>query len=254
LSLTERLFSSTHRELIGISSVLQSVVRFVENSYVRMYTDSQAAWRILHVGSSKEHLHRLAMEVFWFCHRHHIRLDVSWIPREFNSRADGLAGFYDRDDWQLNSSWFRILELRWGEHTIDRFATHLNCLLPRFNSRWWCPGCEDTDCLTLCNWARENNWCNPPFGLIGRLIRVLRTQRGVATVIVPEWTGRHWWPLLCPDGTHWASFVVDSLELPTDAIEGVDLFMPRAGRANEVHVGPPDFKVWALRLDFRGDV
>ena len=56
---------------------------------------------------------------------------------------------------------------------------------------------------------------------------------------------------MCPDGEHFAPFVVDHVDLPTDAIEGVDLFSPGAGRANEVHVGPPSFEVVALRIDFR---
>ena len=252
LSMAERLTSSTYRELIGIREVLKSLARFVCGSSVRLFTDSWCAWRILTVGSGKLYLHRLSIEIFWFCHQHGIRLEVTWIPREGNVRADYLAGIYDRDDWSLAGYWFRCCEMRWGTHTIDRFATHLNCVVTtgRFNSRWWCPGCEDIDCLSLLNWAFENNWCNPPFGLIGRLIRLLRRLRAKATIIIPVWTGRHWWPLLCPDGVNWASFVVDWFVIPREAIEGVHVFSPGAGMANEGFVGPPSFEVRALRVDF----
>jgi hypothetical protein len=250
LTLAERAYSSTHRELIAILAVLESLERFIGGTYVRMYTDSLSGWRIITTGSGREHLHRLALAVFWFCVRCHIRLDLTWIPRGDNTQADYLAGIYDRDDWRLSDFWRDFLEDRWGPHTIDRFATDLNRLFSRFNSRWWCPGCENTDCLTLSDWASENNWCNPPFGLIGRLLYVLRAQRARTTIILPEWTGRHWWPVLCPDGEHFAPFVVDSVELPTTSIEGVELFLPGAGRANQVGVGPPAFKVWACRVDF----
>ncbi|KAK3244028.1 hypothetical protein CYMTET_46348 [Cymbomonas tetramitiformis] len=138
--------------------------------------------------------------------------------------ADYLAGIYDGDDWQLNPYWFRWLDGLWGQHTVDRFATDKNALLPRFNSRWWCPGSENIDCFSLTDWWLENNWCNPPFGLVGRLLEVLRRFSAVATIIVPYWTGRHWWPILCPDGQHFAPFVRDWRELPRDTAEA--LFLP----------------------------
>jgi hypothetical protein len=87
--------------------------------------------------------------------------------------------------------------------------------------------------------------------MVGTLMRVLREQKAAATVIIPGWEGRHWWPIVCPDGYNWASFVVDWKWLPPDSIEGASLFKPGAGRANEVSVGPPKFDVYALRVDFR---
>jgi hypothetical protein len=254
LTLWEREQSSTLRELVAVRNVLESLRVFIAGTAVRLHVDSQSAWLILQSGSGVETLHSLALQVFWFCVRHGIRLVTVWIPRELNAQADYLAGIYDVDDWKLADFWFRLLSQRWGRHTIDRFATHLNNLCKRFNSRWWCPGCEDVDCLTLSNWAGENNWCNPPFGLIGRLLRVLWEQWAVATIIVPMWTGRYWWPLLCPDGVNFAGFVVDWVELPRGDPVGGDLFLPGAGRANEAHVGPPAFRVFAVRVDFRSDV
>jgi hypothetical protein len=37
----------------------------------------------------------------------------------------------------------------WGPHSIDRFATHGNSQLPRYNSRWRDPTSEAVDCLHL---------------------------------------------------------------------------------------------------------
>ncbi|KAK3269709.1 hypothetical protein CYMTET_21853 [Cymbomonas tetramitiformis] len=136
----------------------------------------------------------------------------------------------------------RRLDGLWGQHTVDRFATDKNALLPRFNSRWWCPGSENIDCFSLTDWWLENNWCNPPFGLVGRLLEVLRRFSAVATIIVPYWTGRHWWPILCPDGQHFAPFVRDWRELPRDTAEA--LFLPRGHLDSafwrQVEVSPRD--------------
>ena len=62
----------------------------------------------------------------------------------------------------------------------------------------------------------------------------------------PIWQKQAWWPLVCPDGVHFAPWVVDWVELPRSA----DLFLPGQGRSNEEGVGLPDFRVLALRADF----
>ncbi|KAK3275506.1 hypothetical protein CYMTET_16369 [Cymbomonas tetramitiformis] len=123
------------RELVDISKALQSFSRFVAGTAVHLHTDSQAAWSILSKGcSAKSALHRLAVEVFWWCVSHDVRLHVTWIPRTLNEYADHLAGIYDSDDWMLSEYWFQWLDSLWGKHTIDRFATDKNHLLPRFMS------------------------------------------------------------------------------------------------------------------------
>ena len=156
LTLAERLESSTHREMVGYLQALRSFSGFLEGSTLKLYTDSQAGCQILDKGcSSKHHLHRLVVSIFWECTRLGVSLYPVWVPRELNAQADYLAGIYDGDDWQLNPYWFHWLDGLWGRHTVDRFATDLNALLPRFNSRWWCPGSENIDCLSLIDWWLE---------------------------------------------------------------------------------------------------
>ncbi|KAK3263187.1 hypothetical protein CYMTET_27991 [Cymbomonas tetramitiformis] len=245
----ERDASSTHREMVGYLQALRSFSGFVQGSTLKLYTDSQAGCQILEKGCSSKHaLHRLVVDIFWECTRLGVSRYPVWVPRELNAQADYLAGIYDGDDWQLNPHWFHWLDSLWGPHTVDRFGTDKNALLPRFNSRWWCPGSENVDCFSLIDWWLENNWCNPPFGMVGRLLEVLRRFSAVATIIVPYWTGRHWWPLICPDGQNFAPFIRDWRELPRDTAEA--LFLPGAGRANERAVGPPNFRVLALRVDY----
>eukprot|EP00873_Tetraselmis_striata_P012638 jgi/Tetstr1/432902/TSEL_002344.t1 len=56
----------------------------------------------------------------------------------------------------------------WGAHSVDRFASALNAMLPRYNDAWLDPGCEAVDSLHLSDaeWRRENNFCNPPWPLL----------------------------------------------------------------------------------------
>jgi hypothetical protein len=139
-----------------------------------------------------------------------------------NEKADYLSKIVDIDDWKLHPSLFGVLDARWGPHSVDRFATHTNALCPRFNSWYWCPGTGGIDAFCQPDWSESNNWCNPPFRLIGRLISLVRELGAVATVIVPVWPGQPWWHQLCPDGSHLAPDVVDVYELP----RGFYTFLP----------------------------
>jgi len=71
------------------------------------------------VGSMKSDLHRLAVKIFQFCAEHNIRLEVQWIPRTENERADNISRLIDFDGWQITPEFFLRLEELWGLHTVD---------------------------------------------------------------------------------------------------------------------------------------
>jgi hypothetical protein len=54
---------------------------------------------------------------------------------------------------------FAELDMRFRKHSIDRFASALNTLLPYYNAGWKDPTCEAVDALHLPDndWRRENN-------------------------------------------------------------------------------------------------
>ena len=76
---------------------------------------------------------------------------------------------------------------------MDRFATMTNTQLPRFNSRFADPQTEGVDALAQNNWGPENNYCVPPFKLIPDILRVVKSQKAHATLIVPMWSGQAWY-------------------------------------------------------------
>ena len=75
-------------------------------------------------------------------------LSLNVCPRSRNEQADYLKRIVDFDDWSVSPHIFRFLDLKWGPHSIDRFADEHNHLLPRFDSRLWNPYCEATDTFT----------------------------------------------------------------------------------------------------------
>jgi len=118
--------SSTFRELKAIYFVLLSYVAQLKHKRVKIFTDNAGAARIVAIGSSKINLQALAMDIFNLCLVNSIVLEAQWIPRSLNERAYLLSRFVDKDDWSVNPSVFRVIDAKWGPHTIHRFASHYN--------------------------------------------------------------------------------------------------------------------------------
>eukprot|EP00873_Tetraselmis_striata_P016563 jgi/Tetstr1/436827/TSEL_025605.t1 len=91
---------------------------------------------------------------------HGIHLRARYVRSAANVWADRLSRHLDSDDWQLDLLMFSEQESRFGPHSIDRFASALKTLLPRYNAAWLDPTCKAVDSWHLpdADWRRENNW------------------------------------------------------------------------------------------------
>ena len=187
--------SSTWRELAAIYFSLESFAQVLEGSLVKWFTDSQSAAKIVEVGSMKLDLQRLAVKIFQFCVAHNIRLEVQWIPRTENERADYVSRLIDFDDWQITPEFFLRLEELWGPHTVDCFANFYTAKLPRFFSRFWNPGTSGVDFFVQ-NLESENCLVVPPVPLVARALLYLSLQKARATIVIPQWPSSSFWPLL----------------------------------------------------------
>ena len=86
--------SSTWRELTAIVFALQSFLPLLKGSYIKWFSDSQNACRIIQVGSMRKGLHVIAwLKIFQFCVDNGIELEMQWIPRTKLDRADFLNIF-----------------------------------------------------------------------------------------------------------------------------------------------------------------
>ena len=135
-----------------------------------------------------------------------ITIKPEWIPRAQNEMADYLSRIVDYDDWNLDHTIFELIDYEWAPHTVDRFASHYNTQLPRFNSRFWNPGTEAVDAFT-CDWQDNNNWLCPPVCLITRAICHANNCSAKGTLVVPEWLSAVFWPILFPNTNKPAPFI-----------------------------------------------
>ncbi len=187
--------SSTWRELEGLSLALQAFAPNLSGKKVKMFTDNKGVVSIIRKGSMNIELHNMSVQVYDFCKSNAISLEVQWIPRSENQRADALSREIDTDDWGVSKEFFGFMDGIWGPHSVDRFATDYNAKLPRFNSKVWCPGTSGVDAFTM-DWYSENNWLVPPVGLIGQVLRHVKACSASGTLVFPEWPSAPFWPLL----------------------------------------------------------
>ena len=245
---TLRTTSSTFREMLAAFYSLQSFSQFLTHRHVHILTDNSAVPNIISHGSRKPHLHDLALDIFWMCRKHKISLTASWIPRDQNQLADAMTRWNDTNDWKLHPAVFQFLDQQWGPHTCDRFASHNNTQIPRFHSFFWCPGTAGVDAFAQPDWSVHNNWCYPPFDLIPRVLGIVTQQQARATLIIPVWPSRPWWPIVSPRAGCFSPLVHSYFELP----HLPNLFLPGKQNGNTRGVGNPKWTVLALRIDGRG--
>ena len=137
-----------------------------------------------------------------------------WMGAQIQEWAGGLLKPYCWI-WLLVCSprIFRLLDLRWEPHSIDRFADEHNHLLPRSDFRFWSPCCETMDTFTR-SWGFDNNWICPPPNLVLGALKHMRPCCPQGSLIAPLRRSAPFWPLLVSDGLQLAHFVEDWVDLP----------------------------------------
>ena len=127
--------SSTWRELVAVSRVLNSLSDSLEGQTNKWFTDNKNVKHIMSVGSKKPVLHEIAMDIISECEQKSINMKTEWVARGQNLQADFLSRCCDSDDWQVAPLVYVKLDKTWGPHTFDRFATDYNTKCHKFNSR-----------------------------------------------------------------------------------------------------------------------
>lgn len=237
--------SSTFREVKAIRLVLESYSEEVRGKEVLHRTDNKNAETVLSVGSRNKELHQEAVAVYKLCRELNIRLSVQWVSRDENTEADELSRIDDPNDYMLDPACFNYIDVSWGPHTVDRFASVQTKQLARYCSRYRNPGCEAVDAFTV-SWSKENNWIFPPPYLIPRILKHMSAGYEDGTLLVPRWPSAIWWPLLVDTNGSWRAFVTNSMTF--DPYEGI--FLSGSAASNIFTTSIPSFQILALRIRF----
>ena len=125
---------------------------------------------------------------------------------------------------QFLSQGSRIPTMTSYPHLVDCFAHIDNTQLPKFYSRFWCPGLTAVDALV--NWASDINRWVPLINLVGWVLRHAEACNTICSLVVPAWKSAPFWLLLCPDGSHLAPFVLSNRPCSSQERVAIVLVIP----------------------------
>jgi hypothetical protein len=181
---------------------------------------------------------KLADEIYALCRRFSLTLQGVYVPSAQNTTADSLSRRRQSTaEWQLNPKAFRLLEDRWGPHSIDLFSTLENSQVERFASWTPQPGAAWTDSMAH-PWDQERNaYANPPTMLIQNILKKITTENTTLTLVAPLWWSKVW--------------LVELARLAVD----LPLFLPNLGNrlclrhsTNQLPTSSPPWRILAWRI------
>lgn len=185
----------TWKELQSVTRALQHHGPTFQGLSIRLMTDNMTTMAIMNKGTSRS---PVLMAEYRIIHQlllqYKVAITANYINTALNVRADFLSRMTEKSEWELCDLLFQQLQGDLGEFTVDRFASAKTKKCKLFNSLVLSPGsCGDAfDVL----WTGHNNWINPPFALIPRIIAKLRQERAGGVLVVPYWPSQPWWPAL----------------------------------------------------------
>jgi hypothetical protein len=193
-----------YKELLTVLLALRSFGDRVRGQHLQVLTDSvTAAAYINNMGGPIQNLSELSEVIWTEVLAKNLIISCKHIRGVTNTTADMLSRLSTQYEWKLNPYYFQVIDQMWGPHTIDRFASYSTAQLPRYNSRFLDPATVGVDALAQTNWCKENNFVNPPFRLLDKVLDLVIRQKAWATIIAPKWTGQIWYQklrsvLMCP--------------------------------------------------------
>jgi hypothetical protein len=158
-----------------------------------------------------------------------IWLQHAWVPTTDN-KADWPSRLRLEESYKFRFA--HRLARTWNvELTIDRFASYYNKQTPRYNSLLRSPGSEGSSWEAV--WTGDNQFFNPPFSQISRVLHKMIVEGAGGILIVPAWALQPWYPLL-------RHLQIDKRILYHD----VPLYSNEAGDL----LPSPKWGTWALRV------
>ena len=214
-SAEEAVKSSTWRELCAVFRVLRSLVHVLSNQRVKWFTTSTNVVIIVNKGTMILDLQDLAMQIFNFSSMHAIHLEIEWLPRSLNDKADYLSMVIEKNDWGISFEILSMIENKLGSLDVEYFAAEHNAKLPLFYSKFWFYQSSSVDTFTY-DWSQSFGLYVPPIILVSRVLKKMESCRAKGILVIPEWRSANFWPLICTNHGEMKSFILDWMHLPTE--------------------------------------
>ena len=193
---TQTLSSNT-KEMLAVLLTLKSLCPLLRNKNVQILTDNVTTCAFINMqGGATKTLDIVAKNIWDFVIRNNIKIQSRHLAGRLNTEADTLSRLPGHHEWFIHPHVFKFLDNTLGPHDVDRFASILTAQLPRYNSRFWDPHTEAVDALAQDNWDTCQNFVNPPFRLLTKVVQKIISSKANATVIAPWWPAQPWFKML----------------------------------------------------------
>ena len=183
---------SNFRELLAILKTILSYLEDLKGKSVQILSDNVTAVAYVNkLGGSSKTMSALMRTIFTVVQENQIDLSAKFLAGKLNVQADRRSRILSPYEWKLHPRIFLMLENLWGPHSINRFASEMMTQLPRYNSLFADLDTEAVDCMTQ-DWSKDNNFINPPFWMLNKVVRKIKEDHAEATVIAPYWKAQPW--------------------------------------------------------------
>ena len=190
-----------HINCLELTAAILAVRAFAKDRSgisILLQLDNQTAVAYVnHLGGTVSlQLVKLAKTLWLWALQRDIMLSAQHIPGENNQVADAESRVtVDRLDWKLSVAVFQKINAVWGPLEVDLFATRLSTQLDRFFSWRPDPLAEATNAFQQ-DWGPLKAYANPPWCLMGRVLKQVKAQQAQVTLVAPVWKGQPWYPVL----------------------------------------------------------
>ena len=229
---------SNYREIMAVYMTLITFKDIVKNQVVQILSDNVATVSyIVCMGGPSQQLTEVAKQIWTFAIKNNVSLSAKYLCGAQNTIADGLSRYISQYEWALHPKVFQCIDKMWGPHSIDRFANMSNTQLTQYNSLWLDPNTSGVDAFSQ-KWSGQNNFINPPFRLLDRVLDKLIAEKAVATIICPAWPAQNWFQKLTK------MLVCPPLKLPKSKF----ICIPQSGKKPEP-MKNPNWRLLAWRVN-----
>jgi hypothetical protein len=193
-SAAEQSMHINQKEMRAVQLALRSFAPVVRDRVVRVHEDNSVTQSVLGRFASRSPVLMAEYRHLWaLLDELHVQLQVVRVASEHNL-ADAPSRALDRSDYRLDPGVFVSLNVLWGPHDVDLFASDTNTHLPRFFSLHRCPGTSGVNAF-LQSWQGLNGFANPPLetSILLQVVQKIREDRANVTLLVPCWPSQPWY-------------------------------------------------------------
>lgn len=125
-------------------------------------------------------------------------------------------------DYKVTPNVFAAAQAKWGECTVDAFASEATALLPRFWTATGVRKAEATNALAQPWTAGERLWMHPPIELLSAVVKKLKgpTRTAEIVLLAPIHRGSPWYPEILAMSDDTLKFPKGNLEKIADDAPG----------------------------------